>query len=299
MSPHAQPSRPRRPTSDLVAQLGRLEPRDRQLLEWLADHQVLTTPQITTALFSSTRACQQRLKTLHTTGFLDRFRWRRPGSGSLPWHWTLGPLGHALHAAAHAQHPPTPRQLRDRLERLAANPRLQHLLGVNQFFIDLAAHARTHPDTSLDRWWPEHHTAARFLGIRPDGHGLWTATGATVGFFLEYDTGTENLARVVRKLDAYDKLARAGGPTYPVLIRLPNRNRETHLHHHLTHRPSALVPVATSLHDDHPADPVWAHVGATTRGRISLIDLPSDHGPDTPHNPTWTEGTLIVTLLRG
>lgn len=31
---------------------------------------------------------------------------------------------------------------------------LPHLLAVNQFFTDLAGHARIHPETELTRWWP-------------------------------------------------------------------------------------------------------------------------------------------------
>jgi hypothetical protein len=34
---------------------------------------------------------------------------------------------------------------------IAGDPRLDHLLEVNQFFVDLVAHARAHPGTQLIR----------------------------------------------------------------------------------------------------------------------------------------------------
>ena len=76
--------------------------------------------------------------------------------------------------------------------------------------IDLATHARTHPDTGLDRW----HPASAFYdpGVfyrqsgnpqmmvhgpkglpRPDGAGVWTEHEGSVPFFLEYDTDRERL----------------------------------------------------------------------------------------------------------
>jgi hypothetical protein len=39
------------------------------------------------------------------------------------------------------------------MRALTARSSLSHLLGVNQFFTDLAAHARTHPGARLERWW--------------------------------------------------------------------------------------------------------------------------------------------------
>ncbi len=62
--------RPRRPSSrrDRLDQLRRLTARDRLLLSWLAEHYVLTTIQITQALFASQRSARLRLATLHTIG---------------------------------------------------------------------------------------------------------------------------------------------------------------------------------------------------------------------------------------
>jgi hypothetical protein len=284
---------PRRHGSgDLLAELGHLGPRDRLLLRALADHQVLTTPQVAALLFPSLRRAQRRLTVLHRAGFLGRFRDRQGHGGSQPWRWTLGPLGFALDAAAGGQPEPTPRQVRTRQHAIAASPRLDHLLGVNQFFVDLAAHARRQPGARLVRWWSEQRAASMFRGIHPDGHGLWHEDGQTVGFFLEHDTGTEGHPRLAARLAGYDKLARSGGPAYPVLFWLHSRARESHLHQVLAGT-RTRCPIATAVRPADPADTVWRPVG-TADCRLALHELGGDHGPDSPINANWAEGQLIL-----
>lgn len=187
---------------------------------------------------------------------------------------------------------------RQRLAYLAESPTLVHLLGVNGFFTDLMAHARTHSDTRLQRWWSEPETARRFVGIQPDGHGLWRDGNRLVGFFLEYDTGTEDLPRLIEKLAAYERLARGGGPAYPVLFSLHSPERERHLHDALGDVASRC-PIATTVRrggadtaTSAPSAPVWAVVGQPSQTRLRLADLPNDHGPDHPRNPNWQDGQL-------
>ena len=171
-------------TDAVLGLQARLTDRDETLLGWLADHHVLTTPQITRALFGSTGFAQRRLLTLHRAGLIDRFRPLRPGGGAYPWHYVLAHLG-ALHVAAvRDQSPPRPAATADRIRRIATSRTLDHRLGVNGFFTDLAGHARTHPGTRLERWWSEAQCAAPgafapglISPIRPDGHGIWTETG--------------------------------------------------------------------------------------------------------------------------
>ncbi|MFI7578289.1 replication-relaxation family protein [Micromonospora sp. NPDC049497] len=266
--------------------------RDRLLLHLLDDHQVLTTDQIHRMLFHAQRTCQLRLNELATLGLLDRFRFARDGGGSHPWHWTLGHHGHRFQAAAHHRPEPTLRATRQRLHRLSANPRLHHLLTVNEFFVRLTAHTRQHPHARLDRWWSETTTTQQFRTITADGHGLWSVDDTTVGFFLEADTGTEPLGRVVAKLDRYAQLIRRGGPRYPVLFWLGSEQREEHLHQLLYGR-RGDVPVATATHPTNPADAVWSPAGATNR--VRLTELPSHHGQPVADNPNYDDaGTLVL-----
>ncbi len=105
-------------------------------------------------------------------------------------------------------------------------------------FTALAGHERIHPGTRLVEWQP----ASRFtdsgalyqggddLGVlavrvRPDGYGLWVDAGVEVGFFLEYDTGTEPLPGLLDKIGRYYRLWVGKRHPCPVLFVLPTALR--------------------------------------------------------------------------
>ncbi len=278
-------------TASLLAIYPHITSRDRLLLQLLDDHQVLTTNQIHRMLFSARRTCQLRLAELAALGLLERFRFPRDGGGSQPWHWTLGHNGHRFQAAAHHRPEPTLRASRQLVQRLSANPHLTHLVLTNEFFVRLTEHARRHPNTRLDRWWSETTTTKQYRTITADGHGLFSVGDATVGFFLEADTGTEPLRRVAAKLDRYATLIRRGGPHYPVLFWLGSQPREDHLHAVLRGRPGT-VRFATATHDSNPADRVWLAGDAT--GRVRLAELPSDHGQPVADNPNYDDDGVFI-----
>lgn len=281
---------------DVLRSLSHLTARDLLIADWLDQHGVLTTIQISQAHFTNITTASHRLAKLRTIGLLDRFHRPLPGGGFGPWHWVIGTLGAQLIATARETTPPTPRQLAQRHARLAASSHLPHRLGANQFFIDLHTHARHNPDTRLVRWWSERDTARRYhQRIHPDGHALWHTDGTTIGLFLEYDTGTEDLTRLIRKLDAYDQLAADGGPAYPVLFWLHSPAREQHLHDVLNHRRTRTVPAATAVRGQHgPANAVWTMDG---HRRVLLTQLPFDHGdPDSMYNPNLHDPALDQEL---
>jgi hypothetical protein len=209
----------------------RLTNRDHTLLGWLADHGVLTTVQIARALYPSLDFAQRRLRKLCRVGLLGRFRPFRAEGGTYPYHYVLDQLGVEIVAAHRGDDLPRKDHARRRRWQLTNRANLPHLLGVNGFFTDLAGHARTHPGTSLDRWWPA--AACARMGafaepgddinahvytprVRPDGHGIWTDHDLTVPFFLEYDTGTEPLGILNNKIVGYVDLARVTGRVWPV-----------------------------------------------------------------------------------
>src|SRR5439155_11693838 len=190
----------------------RLTSRDRLLLSWLAEHYLLSSTQVARALFGSPRTARLRLTILHRLGFLTAIPYGRDDGGALPCLYTLGPLGLDLHPEAYSD--PDNRRLRpprssvERARRIIGSPQARHFLGVNQFFVDLHAHTRSHPHAHLIRWWSERHATEVYSGgrgayghadIHPDGHGIWQVDRPTgpqrVGFFLELDRSTENLAR--------------------------------------------------------------------------------------------------------
>ncbi|WP_407939992.1 replication-relaxation family protein [Micromonospora tarapacensis] len=252
-------------------------PRDRWLIELLGEHQVFTTEQVAALCFDHLHTARNRLVLLNQRGILARFRdGVRPGSQQ--WRWTLDLIGLAYLAARADQPAPKPATVRQRVNRLATSPKLGHLLGVNGFFVDLAAHARTTPGAELSVWWSE-RTCRTVTGelVRPDGHGVWTEHGTTVSFWLEWDQGTEQAHRVASKLDGYADLHRATGLNHLVLVWAPTPARETSLRSRLARHPavaSGTLTVATGAGGttEHPAGPVWAPATGTG-DRVRLARL--------------------------
>jgi len=274
-------------SSTLIDVSHRLRPRDYAVASLLDKHTTLTTDQLTTVLFTSAITCRHRLTTLRSFGFVERFiRRNEPGTPNIVC-WVPGPLSARLTALATEQNPPTARALRERQDRVYANPALEHLLDTNEFFVRLLAYSRVDPDTSLRRWWSERATAGAFgQRIHPDGHGVWADGDHETGFFIEQDRGTEPLGRLADKLSSYRRLRAEGGPPYAVLFVLPNRTREQNLHRRLADRPAPSLMVATTSPEagDNPAGPVWRLVG-NGRHRLALADLPGGHGQPGPLNP--------------
>lgn len=275
------PARLRRARSSAAVLATHLSDRDRWLLAMLAEHHVLTSHHLHRLAFTTLRAANRRLLTLHRYGLLDSFRPHLPtGHGSAPEHYLLARAGAQLIAAAHEV---TLKDLGWRPELLAAiahSPTLRHTIGIADLITRLADHARTHPEQGqLTAWWSE-RSCARTWGriVRPDAYARWTTpSGARTDFFLEYDTGTEPLPRLLAKMPAYQRLASSTGITTPLLIHLPNPAREQHLHALLgadLARLAPNVPVATSHPNaGPPALAAWLPATPHTTGRLRLAEL--------------------------
>jgi len=264
----------------------RLRPRDYTIAALLDEHVTLTTEQLTSMLFDNPITCRHRLQALRGLGFIDRFIRNRPGAPN-PVCWLPGPLSARYMALARGDNPPTARALRERQDRVYASPTLAHLLAVNSVFAALLVHARQHRGADLTRWWSERTTTAAFgRRIRPDGHGVWTDGHGQTGFFVELDRGTETIGTLVDKLGSHRRLRAEGGPAYPILFVLPSRIREQNLHRRLTDRPEPALHVATTSPESgpDPAGPVWRLAG-NGRHRLTLGELPSDHGEPGPLTP--------------
>lgn len=316
-------SRPRSRVGEPAGGLwSRLTDRDRRVLALVDRHTVLTTDQLLVLEFGSLTRAQHRLAELRRLDVLWRFRHPLVSGGSRPWHYTVGYTGARLLAAQHAARPPRPGVFVQRLERIAESPTLRHLLGTNQFFVDLAGYARRagwpNPNVfdgnGLDTWRSEKEITTFYSNrVRPDGYGCWSAHGRRLGFYLEYDTGSEPLWVLAGKLDAYTGSTDRYRSSYTeptakmlhgmLLFWLPSARREANVRRALAGR-YCPVPVATAFRaygdPDGPAGPVWAVLNParyTSRnpGRLRLADLPAaiggtddigrpvvlDHTPDT------------------
>jgi hypothetical protein len=263
-----------RNTIDLSAALADTQPRDLLLLRLLEAHQVLSTLQIHTLLFPSLRVCQKRLARLRTLGLVASFHRRDHAGRRQPANWVLGPAGMRRQAIANGEPVPTDRTTRARRDRIVASPTLNHRLGVNQFFVDLIAHARTRTDVELVRWWPEERATTLLRPVVPDGHGAWQVGDQVWAWFVEYDTGSMDLDRLVNRMAAYDQAARAKKRYWPVLWWLHSPVRERNLHRELAGR-SGLCPIATAARTPDgpgPGGRVWRLAGATEQ-RFELHQL--------------------------
>lgn len=302
---YARPGRPRSGgrlarSPQLAAGLAaRLTARDRWLLRMLHEHRVLTTAQVTQLAFGTTRAATARLATLYEHRAVDRFRPLAP-AGSSPLHFVLDEAGALLLAEEDGITASELGYRRDRAMAVALSQRLGHDTGANGVFTSLAAAARASGGrAALERWWGERRCAAIWGDVaRPDGYGRWAERqpgqpAAAVDFFLEYDTGTEPLTRVVAKLAGYAALAARTGITTPVLFWLPSARREAALHRRLAGPPprgirnaaSAAqvpgVPVATATaaaSPEGPAGAAWLPAGSPGP-RLRLAQLASPAAP--------------------
>ncbi|MEO3874181.1 replication-relaxation family protein [Nonomuraea sp. B12E4] len=264
-------------TSGVLASLAsQLTSRDRHLIRLVWTHKVLTSHQITRIAFNDPTTARHRLVKLHHISVLDRFR-PQPPTGSAPWHYVLGQSGAAVLATEDGTDLAEFGYRPDRVLSVSHSQRLAHTVGTNDVFAHLYGTARHTSGCHLHTWWPERLCAIQWgTHVRPDAYGRWTENGQTVDFFLEYDTGTETIGRVVAKLDGYAALTTATEITTPVLFLTSSPRRESNLQERLQLRASQTsVPCATAVTSPCPHEAIWLpHDRRGTRLRLAEL---ADH----------------------
>ncbi len=271
----ALPSRPG-PVADRLRYrvARRLTDRDRELLRTIARLRVLTTPQIAALFFDSPKTASNRLAILNQLGLLGWFQPYRHGWGAQPFHYVLGREGAAVLAAERGDDPALAarRWRADKAFAIAHSQRLAHVVGVNDLYVGLAAHTRRSANTRLAAWLTERECATWTDRIvNPDAIGEWHEDGRTLQFFVEYDRGSENLARLAAKLDGYARLESERGQSTWVLFVFTSPRREVTARRALS---TSTVPVATGVLDPsaRPDQPIWLCLGQPAR-RVQLIEL--------------------------
>ncbi|MFE6158789.1 replication-relaxation family protein [Streptomyces sp. NPDC056486] len=265
-----RPAQPDRARTDLARLATRLTPRDLWLIEMLHEHKVLTSHHITALAFTGHRTANRRLRELYLLGVVDSFRPLRQ-SGSAPEHYTLGRAGAELLAARAGCDLPATGWRKDNCARIAFSPTLDHTLGVNTLLTHLATIG------ALVEWLSE-RSATRLWGdwIRPDAYAHHaTPAGQLLPFFLEYDTGSYNLARVEAKLPGYAALAATTGTRTPLLLHTATARREAALRHRLAESTDRLeLPIATgNAQLAEPDGAAWLPLGPTPATRLAPAQL--------------------------
>jgi hypothetical protein len=247
----------------------------------VARHRVLTAEQLTALYFDHRKSALRRLLDLHRLGVLDRFQPNRKGGGSLPFHYVIGPMGACIAAADRGDDPD--RAMRrwrpGRALALASAQRLAHTVGVNGFYVALAAEARRAEDARLSAWLTETECVRWSHGlVRPDALGEWAEGARSVEFLLEYDRGTEPLAQIAAKLASYEELEAERGVAAWVLFALPSNRRESSVRRALA---GSTLPIATASLGGPlgPQDAVWLPL-RSDGPRIRLAHLAYAPKPD-------------------
>ena len=196
-------------SAERVFELARhLTERDRAIALALYEHQLLTTDQLMLLFFSSKRRAQDRLRFLYEERVLDRFYPPRPyGLGKPQAHWLLDEGGATLVAASLGLE--RKRLGWQRRNDWGSYPQLLHRLEANRFVTDLITATLADGSLALSEWWGSRTAASRLC--EPAQHGrpipdagffLETVAGP-IECYLEWDRGTETLARLTHKLKLY------------------------------------------------------------------------------------------------
>jgi Replication-relaxation len=185
-----------------------LTERDRAIALALYEHHLLTTDQLTLLFFSSRRRAQDRLRFLYDERVLDRFYPPRPyGLGKPQAHWLLDEAGAILVAASlDVERKRLGWQRRD---DWGSYPQLLHRLEANRFVTDLIAATLEDGSLGVSEWCGSRTAASRLCEpaqhgrLIPDASFILETGAGPIECYLEWDRGTETLARLTHKLKLY------------------------------------------------------------------------------------------------
>lgn len=190
----------RRAKAETDAGYARLTDRDLAIIDALGRHKVLGTAMLTAVFFPSQQSARLRLGQLVDLGFLARFRNHSTGA----WRYTLAWEGHVSYATRHGEAIPTRQRAEIAARQAIISPQRRHRDGVNGFFAQLHLACRATGEAQVTEWINESAAAHSFTNLRPDAAGTitWHAE-PSLAFWYEHDMGSENLHRLIAKLDRY------------------------------------------------------------------------------------------------
>jgi hypothetical protein len=206
--------------SAVTQALGRLSPRDREVVATLAELRVATAPQLERWHFAGAtplaraRAARRSLAQLVSLGVLTRLDRRIGGvrAGSAGYVYGLDLLGQRI-AQAQGWLPPA----RTRRVREPSRLFLRHQLAVGELHLQLVEADRTGIVLELQRREPEPACWRTYLGggghpliLKPDFFTVVAAANLELSWFGEIDLHTHSLAAIDRKCRTYIDYWRTG-----------------------------------------------------------------------------------------
>jgi hypothetical protein len=253
----------------------RLTERDRAICEALYEHRVLTGDQLRELYFINGDRARHRLLELHRLRAVDRFRPYRP-HGSAPYHYVLDELGAAVVATERGLETKELDWSRSKALKLASSSQLTHLVEANGFFVTLIAATRRSAGVHVTAWWGQRRcTQAWGELVRPDGYAALAYGGDVRELCLEWDRGTEALARIEEKLARYGELQSALERPLTLALVAPTGGRERELQR-VTRR-AARTPVLVTTAARHAADPLGQNwLGTGDERRQSVLHTPTE-----------------------
>lgn len=295
------------PASSVREVAHRLTDRDFAIITDLARFRLFTLKQLQRLYFESNSSARDRIATLTEMGLLQRFR---PHTRAA-YRYLLGLHGlkivHANRVEDYERDPegpilgerrpkpgraPSKASAEAYAERIIASAHRSHLEGCNDFYSRLSAACRLDRGVELARWYTE--AEADFISplanLRADGAFDLDAPHGAAAFYYEYDTGTEPLARLVRKAETFaqeaerelsirhERVASGRYRDYRVVgymvIELTKPQRETNFHRELAQRGRpVLVATTTADRSADPLGPIWRQAGTQPASRRHLVTL--------------------------
>lgn len=265
----------RRRRDDMLATAAgrRLTGRDRAICEVLYEQRLLTTEQLHELYFPNIVRARKRLVELYRLCAVDRFRPYRP-SGSAPCHYVLDQLGAAVVASERGVAVEDLDWSHAKALKLASSTHLDHLVEANGFFTSLIRAVKNRDGVEIAAWWGQRRCSQAWGElVRPDGYAALATGGNVHETCLEWDRGSETLARIEDKLIRYGELQAALERSLTLALVAPTDRRERELLQIV--RRAAATPVLLTTAARHAADPLGENwLGNSDEQRRSLLNPP-------------------------
>lgn len=199
-----------------------LAERELAVLRALFDYKVLFTSQVAILFYRSLRRAQDKLQEMSELRLIERDQ-----NSS---QWFIRENGVRVVAVLM-------RKARSQIDWMPrhswyhdGNP-MDHMLGVNRFFVSLVEMSLQNDGQGLHTWTPERFVRTRSAWIKHDGFGRYLHSQGDCDFYLEFDRATEHRAQLAKKLYGYLALADywtedGSGQIPNLLVVVPTETRE-------------------------------------------------------------------------